>query len=472
MDVKSKMLKPTILSVSLLTIMASAAVAPALGKIRLAFPGVNDTLIKLVLTLPPLMIIPFSLFTGWLAFRVKKKTIMLTGLAIYFLAGIGGGFARNITELLVIRAVLGIGVGLIMPLSTTLVGDFFKGDARRKMMGYAVSVQNLGGVVFQIAAGYLAVMSWRYSFGVYSMAFIILVLIAIFLPEPPRAPQPAAGQKSKAKLPLKVYICALLCVLNMVVFYSVLTNLAMLLEDEKQLFISSSALFKDKADLQLHIQEGTVSDITRKAFQDNRIALSDQARVEIDEEAGRWQIIDKSKKYIVEKEEGQLVIRSEQLGKAAVAGYALSVLSLAAMFAGILLSQIMKALKKFAVPLAILLMGAGFGVLSQASSLTMIFVAMVIIGFNFGIIQPFIFLFVQKVAAEEARALGMAVVGSSIFLGQFISPIILGAVSAIAGQTSIYFKFNFCAMAVIIAGVIGLLMALRPSPKKGAQGTA
>jgi len=461
MSIKSRMLEPTILSVSLLTIMASAAVAPALGKIRLAFPGVHETLIKLVLTLPPLFIIPFSLLTGWLVYRVKKKTIIIIGLIIYFLAGIGGGFARNITELLVIRAILGIGVGLIMPLSTTLVGDFFAGEARSRIMGYAVSVQNLGGVIFQIAAGYLAVMSWRYSFGVYFMALIILILIMLFLPEPPRA-TPKEGQKSKGRLPLKVYICAVLCVLNMVVFYSVLTNLAILLETEKQLFASESALFKDKEDLTRHIEAGTVSEITRRAFKDNNITLSDKAYVKLGEAEKSWEIVDKNKKYIVKKEDNKLVILAEQLGKAAVVGYLLSLLSLSAMVAGIFSNRIMTAMRRFALPLAIFLMGIGFGLLGNAPNLFMIFMAMIVIGFNFGVIQPYIFLFVQKFTPQDSRALGMAVVGSAIFLGQFLSPIVLGVVSAISGQTSIYFKFNFCAVTVIIAGLLGLAMAMRP----------
>ncbi len=461
MSIKSRMLQPTILSVSLLTIMASAAVAPALGKIRLAFPGVNETLIKLVLTLPPLLIIPFSLLTGWLVYRVKKKTIMIIGLVIYTLAGIGGGFARNITELLVIRAILGIGVGLIMPLSTTLVGDFFAGEARSKIMGYAVSVQNLGGVIFQIAAGYLAVINWRYAFGVYSLALVILVLIALFLPEPLRA-APKEGQKSKGKLPLKVYVCAVLCVFNMVVFYTVLTNLAILIENERQLFVSQSALFKDKEDLGRNIKAGTISEITRAAFKDNNITLSPKAYVKLAEAERNWEIVDRNKKYIVKKEGDLLVIRVERLGKAAVVGYLLSLLSLSAMVSGIFFNRIMAAMRRFAVPLAILFMGIGFGLLGNAPNLFMIFMAMIVIGLNFGILQPYIFLFVQKFTPQDSRALGMAVVGSAIFLGQFLSPIVLGVVSAISGQDSIYFKFNFCAVAVGVAGLIGLALALRP----------
>ncbi len=458
---KDKMLKPTILSVSLLTIMASAAVAPALGKIRLAFPDANATLIKLVLTLPPLFIVPFSLFSGWLSMRVNKKVLMIIGLVIYLIAGCGGGFARSIKELLIIRAILGVGVGLIMPLSTTLVGDFFSGAVRSRMIGLAASVQNLGGVIFQIVAGYLAVISWRYTFGVYSLALVILILIIGFLPEPLHTKK-KEGPKPKARLSLKVYLCAALCVLNMIVFFSVPANMAILLESEKQLFTSKSPLFKDKADLEKHLRNGTVSEITRKSFKDSNIFLSPLARVKVEEATGKWEIIDKNKKYTAIKEDNKLVIRAERLGKAAIAGYILSFMSLSAMIAGIILNKILAFLRRYALPLAILLMGGGFLLLGNAASLFMIFAAVMMIGFCFGIIQPYLFVFVQKIVSQESRALAMAVVGSAIFLGQFLSPIVLGAVSAISGQSSIYFKFNFCAVAIGIAALIGFVYALYP----------
>jgi hypothetical protein len=248
----------------------------------------------------------------------------------------------------------------------------------------------------------------------------------------------------------------------MVVFYSVLTNLAILLETERQLFVSEGALFKDKEDLVRHIESGTISEIARSAFKDNNIMLSDKAYVKPAEAGKSWEIVDKNKKYIVKKEDNRLVIRVERLGKTAVVGYLLSLLSLSAMVSGIFFNRIMAVMRRFAIPLAILLMGIGFGVLGNASNLSMIFIAMIVIGLNFGVIQPYIFLFVQKFTPQDSRALGMAVVGSAIFLGQFLSPIVLGAVSAISGQTSIYFKFNFCAGAVGIAGLIALAMTMSP----------
>ena len=47
----------TILSISLLTVMAGAAIAPALGVISAHFAGMNPLFIQLIVSLPALFII-------------------------------------------------------------------------------------------------------------------------------------------------------------------------------------------------------------------------------------------------------------------------------------------------------------------------------------------------------------------------------------------------------------------------------
>jgi len=465
--VKEKMLKPTILSVSLLTIMASAAISPALGKIRAAFPEADPTLIKMILTLPALLIIPFSLISGKLVQKFKKKTMMIVGLVIYLVAGFGGAFAQTIVQLLIIRGILGIGVGIIMPLSTTLIGDFFNGEQRKKMMGLAGSVQNLGGVIFQIGAGFLTLISWRWAFAVYTIALLILILITLFLPEPPREDSgEVPGSKPSNKLPFGVYVIAFLCVLNMVVFYVMPTNLAMLLEDEKQLFISDTALFESREDLEKHLESGTVSLLTVEVFERNGIKITENAELTAGEEEFSWEITEGRRKYIIRKEEGKLVIKTEKLAKATMAGYILSLLSLAAMFAGLLLVKVMKLLGKFSMPFAILLMGIGYYLMSGASALWIIFIAVTVLGFGFGTVQPNIFLVVQKIAPPNARAFSMAVVGSSIFLGQFISPIVMKGIMDAFNRDSYQFQFISLAIALAGAGVFGIIYSTLASKKK------
>lgn len=173
----NRMLKPTIISIAMATVMAGAAISPAIGLIAANFPDTHPTLIKLVLTAPSLLIIPFSFLSGYLTKKISKRSIVLIGIGIYVVAGVGAQFTNTIEMLLAFRFVLGAGVGLVMPLSFTLISDHFQGREQTKMMGYNTAFSNLGGIVTMLLAGYLATFNWRVPFNVYWIGLIIFVLV-------------------------------------------------------------------------------------------------------------------------------------------------------------------------------------------------------------------------------------------------------------------------------------------------------
>src|SRR5690625_1508293 len=146
------MLKPTIISISMATVMAGAAISPALGLIAQAFPDASETSIKLLLTAPSLMIIPFSFLTSWLATFMQKRSIILIGLLIYVLGGILPQFLSSLPIILLTRFLLGAGVGLLMPLGMSIINDYFTGNERTKMMGYNSAFSDFGGILTMLVA--------------------------------------------------------------------------------------------------------------------------------------------------------------------------------------------------------------------------------------------------------------------------------------------------------------------------------
>lgn len=88
----SNLLTVAILSISMITVMASAAVSPALANISKAFPQESITMIKTVLTLPSLFIIPFSLLSGYLVQRFGNKRVLIVGIVIYIIGGVAPAF--------------------------------------------------------------------------------------------------------------------------------------------------------------------------------------------------------------------------------------------------------------------------------------------------------------------------------------------------------------------------------------------
>ena len=222
------MLKPTIISISMATVMAGAAISPALGLIAQAFPDASPTMIKLILTAPSIIIIPFSFLSSYLTAKITKRTIVLIGLLIYLVGGIGPQFVSTIEAIIAFRLLLGAGVGLVMPLSMSLINDFFKGKERTKMMGYNSAFSNFGGILTMLLAGWLATFGWRTPFNVYFLGLIIFILVFFFLPK--SEIQKPLEHNKKSKIPLAVFGYAFAMGGVMLAYYSIATNMALFLE--------------------------------------------------------------------------------------------------------------------------------------------------------------------------------------------------------------------------------------------------
>ena len=163
-------------SVSAITSLPGLAVSPILGDMNNIFPKASDLEIQMLTSLPSLLIIPFVLLTGRLSTGRDKLSLLYLGLAIFTLCGIACLVAKSMTALIVISSILGIGAGLIIPLSTGLVVDYFTGDFRVRQLGYSSAINNLTLVGATALTGYVADINWHLSFLVYLLPGISLLL--------------------------------------------------------------------------------------------------------------------------------------------------------------------------------------------------------------------------------------------------------------------------------------------------------
>src|SRR5690625_7454808 len=82
---------------------------------------------------------------GKLSEMYGRKIVFIAGLMIFLIGSILCGFAVSIEQLIIFRAIQGIGGGALMPIAFTIVYDVFPADKRGKMIG-------LLGAVFGIAS--------------------------------------------------------------------------------------------------------------------------------------------------------------------------------------------------------------------------------------------------------------------------------------------------------------------------------
>jgi MFS family permease len=206
------LLQWTLLFMSMLTVMASTPIAPALPYIAEAFAGEPhaEVLTRLVLTMPALFVVLGAPLIGWLADRYGRKPIIILALAIYGTAGTTGFYAQSLEQILVGRALLGLAVAAIMSLSTTLIADYFSGDARARLMGLQGAFTTAAGVIFLSLGGFLADIHWRFTFLAYAAGLVLIPLALYTLYEPQHKHTVAADGDGQWPLRLMavIYGCA------------------------------------------------------------------------------------------------------------------------------------------------------------------------------------------------------------------------------------------------------------------------
>lgn len=180
--VNKKRLKVSILSLSLLTVMAGAAMAPALGVISEYFSDEKTLFVQMIISMPAVFIFLTSFVFPKLAAKFRARTLLMIGLAFYTIGGCVAGVFNSIWIVLLMRALVGVGVGIIMPLSTGLLAFYFSPQEQEGLMGWSSAMNNMGGVIATLISGALATVSWRISFLVYLMGLISIVLCAAFMP--------------------------------------------------------------------------------------------------------------------------------------------------------------------------------------------------------------------------------------------------------------------------------------------------
>lgn len=204
--------------------MGIGTITPAIQSIMEAFPEIPFSTLLLVSTLPSLLIIPATLFSGAMAgTKIGYRPLLIMALVLFVAGGVAPAFMNNFTTILVSRAVFGIGIGLLSPLGNALVLGLFDGQQRANMLGLGSVVMNLGGIAFQMLGGFLAAISWRYSFLAHGIAIASLLVVLFLLPEPEKIAAPAGP---KATMPLAVYLISLLFGLAMMLNYPMLVNMS------------------------------------------------------------------------------------------------------------------------------------------------------------------------------------------------------------------------------------------------------
>jgi len=123
---------------------------------------------------------------GRLADMFGRKKIFLIGMGLFMLGTVLCGTSQTMTELIIFRAVQGLGAGCVLPVAQTISADLYTMEQRAKISAIYSVVFALSAVLGPFLGGFLTdELSWRWVFFVtLPIGLVAMTLVAVVMIEP------------------------------------------------------------------------------------------------------------------------------------------------------------------------------------------------------------------------------------------------------------------------------------------------
>lgn len=164
-------------------------VSTALGKIVEDFNAFDS--LSWIVTAYLLTTTVTTPIAGKLSDLFGRRSVLLTGVAVFALGSLFSGMAADVNQLIWARAFQGIGGGIITANAFTIIGDLFEARERGRWQGMFGAVFGIASVVGPLLGGWLtdgqhllgAITDWRWTFFInVPIAAVAFTLIAVFTP--------------------------------------------------------------------------------------------------------------------------------------------------------------------------------------------------------------------------------------------------------------------------------------------------
>jgi EmrB/QacA subfamily drug resistance transporter len=151
---------------------------------------------------------------GRLSDLYGRRIFYLIGIAFFLVGSALSGASQSIEQLIIFRAIQGLGAGALIPLSMTINGDIYTFRERARMQGLFSGVWGLASILGPLAGGFITDhLSWRWVFYInIPFGLAAAVVVGLALVEPKRTGRPVIDYAGAAWLTLSVTLLLLVLV--------------------------------------------------------------------------------------------------------------------------------------------------------------------------------------------------------------------------------------------------------------------
>lgn len=237
----------TILLSSMVILMGAAAVAPALQPIKQHF-GESEFMVSLIISLPSLSVAITGFGVGYLADKLGKVKVFFLAMVIFTIAGAASFFLENFPLILVCRFALGIGIAGISLTVTALIGEYYAGMQRAKVIGYQAAAIGMGTLILETLGGSLADVGWNYPFLIYLIGVPIIVFGLMSIRDPSRIARDPSRAGPLQDTPAdnggrrKILFCYAMVFLEMFLMFTVPMNFSYYITEMDQPYVMMGIL--------------------------------------------------------------------------------------------------------------------------------------------------------------------------------------------------------------------------------------
>ena len=124
---------------------------------------------------------------GKLSDLYGRRLLYQIGIGVFLLGTLLSGFSDSMTQLIIFRAIQGLGAGALIPLGMTIIGDIYTLEERAKMQAYFSGVWGISSVIGPVIGGFITdQLSWRWVFFINLPIGVVAALIMGFALKEPK----------------------------------------------------------------------------------------------------------------------------------------------------------------------------------------------------------------------------------------------------------------------------------------------